>query len=799
MTLVYLCLAWCLGLLCGHYVTTLPWLSWALGGVLALVGLYHLLRSRRALPLAIAIALLLGLARYHLALPTLHPDALTALHDVGDVQIEGYISAEPSRRATYTQLEITVERAAREGEALALRDGKLLLTMGPYPRYQYGERLALTGKLSEPSRDDSFDYRQYLARKGIHSLMRWAQVERLPGKRGSPLKAGLSRLREGAHAVIDRCLPAPEAGLLSGILLGLDDTLPQPLADLFRATGLTHIIVISGFNISLLMQAILLGSRRLIHRWVALPLSLAMILLYAVFVGGSPPVERAALIGLLYGLAQLCGRLPHSLTSLALASVIMTLRDPFLPWDVSFQLSLAATLALILVEPRLRRALYDALSERWERERARRVVRLASEVLLTTLAAQLLTLPIIWATFESVSLIGLLANMLVLPVQPAVMVLGIATLLLGALATPLGLVAGWSVWPVLRYTVGVVAWLGALPWAEVALPAPSLGAVWAIYGLLAVGVVLSHRKTRRTLRRWLRDRLASGGDRRWLYGLGALALTVVLLGAALLQVPDGRLHLYLLDVGQGDAILLRTPAGRTVLIDGGVDPEVLCAHLGHVLPFWDRTIDLVVASHADSDHLGGLLGLTRRYRIAQVLQPPGMGESDLSVAWDQALAAEGVPVTVGTRGALITLDSGIWLEVLNPSGEASGRPPDDNRDSLAMTVHWGVFQALLTADIDVEAEYELLRADLIHPVTLLKVAHHGAATSTSQSFLAAAAPAYAGVSVGADNRFGHPDEAVIERLRASGCRLFRTDQQGTIEWISDGRSVWVHPERRAVD
>jgi len=799
MTLVYLCLAWCLGLLTGHYVTSLDWLPWALSATLLGVGLVHLLRTRRGLPLAIALALLLGLARYQMALPRLEPDPLSALQGAGTVRIEGYVSSEPQRHAGYTQLEVTATQAAREGEDPRPIAGKLILSTAPHPRYQYGDRLALFGTLKAPPSDASFDYATYLARRGVHSTMRWAKVESLPGQGGSPLRRWLSRLREKAHTIIDRSLPAPESGLLSGILLGLDDTLPEPLADRFRATGLTHIIVISGFNISLLMQAFLLGSRRLIHRWVALPLSLGMIVLYALFVGGSPPVERAALIGLLYGLAQLSGRLPHAPTSLAVSSLVMTLVNPFMLWDVSFLLSFAATLALILVEPRLDDLLYRALRERWSQDRARQAVRLASEVLLSTLAAQLVTLPIIWYAFQRVSLIALPANILVLSLQPAIMVLGLTTLLLGALAAPLGILAGWCVWPFLRYTIAVVEWLGALHWADVALPAPSLGAIWSLYGALALFLLLSQRE----VRAWIRERLATGhreaSDRAWSLAIAGLLLALVLAGATWLQMPDGRLHVCLLDVGQGDAILLRTPAGHTVLIDGGPDPELLRAHLGHQLPFWSRRIDLVVATHADSDHLGGLIDMTRRYRIGQVLQPAELGDGDLAQAWEQALSEAKVPVAPAIRDTFITLDSGVWLRVLNPAGGSARYAVDDNRDSVALLLGYGAFTALLSADIDQVAEEALLDASLIHPVTLLKVAHHGADTSSSARFLQAAMPTYAGISVGAENRFGHPDPDVLERLSDCGARTFRTDLQGTIEWISDGQQVWVRPERALDD
>jgi competence protein ComEC len=798
MNLVLLTLAWGAGVLLGRYAPSGR--SWPIGLALAALalGILYRWRGKSWLGLALALALLAGLGRYTLAKPDLGPGSLAALNDSpGPVQIEGYVVAEPSLRSTYTQIEVRAERAAPEGQPWQPVQGTVLLNLPSYPVYRYGDRLTLLGQLLTPPSSGDYNYREYLAQRGVHSLLWRPQVQRLPVRAGSPLLRALYAVKERARRALATSLPDPEAGLLAGILLGLGHTLPEALADAFRATGLTHIIVISGFNMSLVLQAVMLGSRRWLHRWLALGLSMGAVLLYTLFVGPSPPVVRAALMGGLFVLAQLVGRAPHALTSLAAASWLMTLVNPLLLWSVSFQLSLVATLALVLVEPLLRRDLLVALTKRWTLDRARQGVAIARELFLATLAAQLLTLPIIWASFGEISLIALLANVLVLPAQPAVMAFGFPTLLLGLAAEPLGQVAGWLVWPFLRYTLWVVETLGRLPWAMVRWPEPAPAAVWLFYSCVLSAVLLRQKMSWQGAWQWLRAHLTARPGQRPLWPLGALALGCVLVWSAALTLPDGRLHIYGLDVGQGDALLIRAPDGQTVLVDGGPDPVLLAAQLGHTLPFWQRKLDLVVATHSDSDHLAGLIPLVERYHVGQVLQPARMDGGALSEPWQQALEARSVPVITATRGMRILVGPSVMLEVLNPPDSGPGATPrDDNSGSVVLRASMGTFQALLTADIDAQAESELLAAGLITPVTLLKVSHHGAATATNDAFLEASVPQFALISVGADNRFGHPAPAVLDRLQARGSALFRTDTQGTVEWRTDGSVVWVKPARR---
>jgi len=796
MTLIALTIAWMLGIWIARQVGLSPL---ALGGLtLAGVGWAMLARrwGRARWQAALLLAVVLGGWRYWLAEPQINEGHLAFYNDTGWVAVEGHVSADPSIRDTYTQLELSVREVESEGRRYPVR-GKAVLNVAHYPAYAYGDVLRVGGLLETPPVLDDFDYREYLASRGVRSLLRRPQVTRLEEQAGSALLRLMLRLKGWLRGVIEGVLPYPEAGLLCGLLLGLGHTLPDYLADAFRVVGLTHLIVISGYNISLVSQAAMTLSGRFLFRWVALLLSLAAIGLFTLFVGPSPPVVRAALMGGLFIGAQLAGRKAHAPTSLAAASLCMTLWDPLSLWSVSFQLSFAATLGLILLAPALERRLAARLNAWGGRNQKAGWWGLLRDGLLVTGAAQLATLPILWYHFQQVSVVSLLANALVLPVQPAVMALGFAATVGGAVWEAAGRALGWLVWPWLRYTIWVAQQLGGWSWAAVEVPHIPALLVWAFYAVMAWWL-LAPRRLRLSVdwRGWLSAwQVRQFGGRRQVgkYSLAGLALAVLLVWSAVFSLPDNKLHVYFLDVGQGDAILLRAPGGQVVLVDGGPDPLTLASRLGQILPFWQRRVDLVVATHADQDHLAGLISVLERYRVGHVLQPATMGEGALVAQWQEALLSSGAQVVEASRGTRVWLGEELCVEVLHPppAGSRNVREADDNQDSVVLRVQQGSFALLLTADIDAEGEAELLQMGQPLQATLLKVAHHGSTSATSARFLAAVSPQMAVISVGAGNRFGHPGEEVLQRLEQADCRVFRTDAQGTVEVVTDGQRCWV--------
>jgi len=283
--------------------------------------------------------------------------------------------------------------------------------------------------------------------------------------------------------------------------------------------------------------------------------------------------------------------------------------------------------------------------------------------------------------------------------------------------------------------------------------------------------------------------------RKWL--IPALLLVSILIWAAVLTMPDDNLHVSFLDVGQGDAILIQTPGHQNILIDGGPDPQKIILELSKKLPFWDRTIDLMVSTQPQADHITGLVEVLQRYKVKQVLEPGVPYYSSIYHEWLNLMKDEKIKHDIVIAGQEIDLGDSIRIEVFNPPSELfQGTSHDVDNNGVVLKLTWGKISFLFTADIRDEAEFELVSQRASLTSTVLKAAHHGSKTSTSPQFLAVADPEIAVISVGADNSFGHPNSEVVERLisRLGVENVYRTDRNGTIEFITDGERLWVKTE-----
>jgi competence protein ComEC len=271
-------------------------------------------------------------------------------------------------------------------------------------------------------------------------------------------------------------------------------------------------------------------------------------------------------------------------------------------------------------------------------------------------------------------------------------------------------------------------------------------------------------------------------------------IVAILVWSLALTQPDGRLHVSFLDVGQGDAVLIQTPNGLDILIDGGPDPQKINLELSEKLPFWDRTIDLVVSTQPQADHVTGLVEVLQRYRVKRVLEPGVSYNSSIYQEWLRLVEIKRIEHDIARAGQEIDLGDGIKMEVLNPPESLwAGTDDDIDNNGVVLRLSWDNVSFLFTADIRKDLEFELIgqRANL--KSTVLKIAHHGSDTSTSQHFLAVVDPEVAAICVGEDNPFGHPSPEVLEILidRLGDDNVYRTDQDGTIEFVTGGETLWV--------
>jgi competence protein ComEC len=524
--------------------------------------------------------------------------------------------------------------------------------------------------------------------------------------------------------------------------------------------------------------------RRLAGPRRSLWLTLGVIALYTLLVGASASVVRAAIMGSLALVAQRLGRSAQGLGGLALAAWLMTLWNPLTLWDVGFQLSAAATLGLVLYADRLE-AGFTRLAAHWTSpSKAKQAAALAAELVLLTLAAQITTLPLIIFHFRQLSVISLAANLLVLPVQPAVMVISGVALALGLVWLPLGQVAAWLAWPAVAFTINVVEALARVPGAAVALgdTAPVLLAI--TYLLLFGGTQLLARPAAQQPRWWT----AFAPQRKAAGGLALLSLTTLVAWSWYFSLPpnDGRLRVTLLNLsapaespGGGEALLVQTPSGHTLLIGGGPGALTLARALDRTLPLFTRTLDVLVIAAPGSDHLGALAETLDRYTLARVVLTRAAGGSTAYRVLVDALNTSRVDVLDAGTLPVIDLGDGVRLRVLADTAHGSLLRLEDGRFSL-----------IAAPGLTAEEAAEFTALGLAQPATALLLAHSGADAANSAAWVQAINPQV--VLIAAQPGSG-PAPELLGRL--AGRAVLRTDTDGAVTVMSDGTQLWVETER----
>ncbi len=583
-------------------------------------------------------------------------------------------------------------------------------------------------------------------------------------------------IRSRAELALGRGMPPREAALARGFVLGEDEEVDATTTEDFRRAGLAHLLAVSGQNVALLallampLLAALGMPLRTRLLWI-----LGLIAVYVPLAGAGPSIQRAGIMGGLSVLATLSGRRASRLYGLAFAAVVLLALEPGIAADVGWQLSFAAVLGILLLAAPLRRAILARIGDRgWRRALA--------DGAAMTLAATLATGPLIAFHFEELSTTTLVANLLALPaVAPAMW--------LGMLAAAAGQVPGFPVAalnaldaPLLAYIAQVAAWCGRPGWASLRVHL-GLGGLVASYVFLVGATLTAQRLARRHHLQRLRHHRADGPISHDMRGKsahrrGALALAggLAALGLALAPLVSGRdaagpppgLRVSVLDVGQGDAILLQPRGAPAVLVDGGPPGDGIVAELRAAGV--DR-LGAAIVTHDQSDHAGGIRDLLGAMPIERLL---------FAVLRRSTLArvhAAGIPTARLARGGELR-DGRLRLDVLWPPPELLAGPhagEDPNRLAIVALARWRGFSILLTAD----AEAETTPLDP-GPVDVLKVAHHGSDDAGLSALLDRTQPRLAVISVGAGNPFGHPTPGTLATLAAHGVPVLRTDLRGTV-------------------
>jgi competence protein ComEC len=663
--------------------------------------------------------------------------------------------------------------------------GTVLLTISEPPeRLSVGVRIRVHASLRRPrnfANPRAYDYRGALARRGVwvtgHASGR--DLEQMGPSGSEPVS--LARERERIGALIDRSLPSPHASLMRSLVIGDQASVPAPVWDEIAAAGLAHLLSVSGLHIAAVWGLVFCSVRWALSRseWLllhsdvrafaaaaALPPAGA----YALLAGLSVPAARSVGMTALFVLSLFVGREPRPARVLCLVAGVVGIQSPGAPLEISFQLSFASVLALVVV------------GEAWMRWRAKHGASVARRALdrvallfAVPAAALLGTAPLVALHFNRLTPVGMVTNPLLVPLcgTPATVIGLVGAALSWLSERAAGATFALAYWPLEILLLGAAA-ASSAPFATMRVPTPTLIELALLYALLAVPWIPRSFRRRAAAAALLLLAIDAGhwARERWWH-------------------RDVRVRF--LDVGQGDAAVVELPGGTVAVIDGGgfarsrfdLGERVVAPYL------WSRKIlrvDYLVATHGDWDHQGGLHFLARELAPRELwIGAPGEERRRLA-----SLIAE-VDTAGGTVRTLhpgeVALDAnGVRMECLHPpDGEALSA----NDSSLVLRLRVGSRTVLFTGDVESGGEALIAARFAPAAVDVLKVPHHGSATSSTDAFLRWVRPRVAVMSLGAGNSYGFPHPTIVDRYRRFGARTLRTDRDGSVAVSSDGRELVV--------
>lgn len=642
-------------------------------------------------------------------------------------------------------------------EAGELEDVKLYAVWTEGSRFAAGDKVTFSGELipfSQASVPGGYDEDLYLRTRGFEGKM-YPDEMRYTVKDTS-LFSVLARMRAGVHEVLDEILPPTESGIMKAMLTGNREDIPEDGYRLYTEAGVVHILCISGLHVSMLALYTALITEKLFGRSRRFAAAVTMLasLLFLVFIGFTPSAVRAVTMISVVMAGRILFRVHDRYNDMAIACLLILMAEPLYLFHVGFQLSFITVLGLCVASEKMEQ----------KKKKERNISDRLKDSLRFSVYAFLFSFPLIAYHFYSVSLVGILANLVILPLSGILLGAGILSAILGAVSRPLGVFAAGSVYGILQLFEWSCTLLLKIPFSYVLTGRPSELVILLYYGMVLY---------------WLK-----AGERK-----GSWKVAVVFCLALWCAVFENRLFrrettIAFLDVGQGDAAVISCYDGNTYLIDGGgVYGREYGENAGKtvVLPYLqfqgEERIEAAFLSHPDSDHMIGILEILEEMPVKALYISDYPYKVTENIEFLKEIV-EKYPIKLYTVSDKANTEK-MWGFIYPLQGRvfADG---NDNHGSMVLKYHDNGTDVLFTGDIEAADEKILLNSGKDLSADILKVSHHGSGSGTTEAFLEQTNAKAAIISCGRNNIYGHPHEETLERLKEAGTEVFRTDQEGTI-------------------
>lgn len=774
MELFFITIAWIFGIIWGLYLKTSIVLF-----VILLIFTYTYLTIKKKIRLRkYVILFLVSVIISNIQITLLEKFFDEKYKNVNEnLEIVGTIISNPMDKQYKNQYILKVEKI---NENKSYKNTNLQLNVKKEEKLlSYGDKIIIKGNFEEANtarNEGGFDYKQYLKSKNVYGII---SVDKKDIKLIKKNNVGVidllaNKVSNSMKIKIEQNLSNETSKLLSGILIGNKNNLQKEIQEDFRNSSLSHVLAISGMHVSYIMLGITFVINKMkFNKRVSKIITIFILLFFIILTGKTASVTRACFMSSYIILASLFHKKAHVLASISISLLIILIINPYLILDIGLQLSYGGTIGIVLIYPilkKLKKKKEDKSSK--FKKIIHKIKDKILDIILITISANLVIFPIVLFHYNTISFTFIISNLLISPIIGIIIILGFISVFASYIISPISKVMFLILQTFLNLLIKIAHFCAELPFSKVYFPTPKIYVI-IIYYVFLIFIILARNKI--IVVKKINKKI-----------IIIFVIIIIILNLILNFIPK-TFTIYFIDVGQGDSMLISTPKGKKILIDGGGSRDEESFNIGkqtlipYLLNKGITKLDYILISHFDSDHVGGILSVLEELKVEKVIICE-QEENENYRRFKEIVKNKKIKVYVVKKGDNVKIEENILLNILWPKDEKI-KENAINNNSIVAKLNYKNFSILLTGDIEKIAENEILKEyenSNILNANILKVAHHGSKSSSINEFLEKVKPQIALIGVGEKNTFGHPNEGVLKRLENINTKIYRTDKKGEI-------------------